>query len=334
MSETVESEPRTHGTGEAILEVDSLQKTFGGITAVDGATFEVEEGTVTGLIGPNGAGKTTTFNLISGFYEPDSGEVRYRGRDLQDVMRPSETEQSIWMSASGMTFGGIGAAVAASAGVSTLGLGGAALVGAGIGAGVYQAEEKVKNDVLDLKNKRPFRVSQAGLSRTFQLTRELQGMTVLENLMLAPQNQRGESLTNAWFRRGAVAEEEDEVRERAVEMLEFLEIDHLTNEYAGNLSGGQRKLLELGRVLMTDPDLILLDEPVAGVNPALTDKLLERIESLREQGYTFCIVEHDMEVIMNLSDTIIVMDQGKKLMQGTPEEVQNDQRVVDAYLGG
>jgi ABC-type branched-subunit amino acid transport system ATPase component len=334
MSETVESEHETHGTGEAILEVEGLRKTFGGITAVDGATFEVEEGTVTGLIGPNGAGKTTTFNLISGFYEPDSGEIRYRDTDLQDIMRPSETEQSIWMSASGMTFGGIGAAVAASAGVSALGLGGAALVGAGLGAGIYQAEEKVKNDFLEVKNKRPFRVSQAGLSRTFQLTRELQGMTVLENLMLAPQDQRGESLTNAWFRRGAVAEEEDEVRERAVEMLEFLEIDHLTNEYAGNLSGGQRKLLELGRVLMTDPDLILLDEPVAGVNPALTDKLLERIKSLREQGYTFCIVEHDMEVIMNLSDTIIVMDQGKKLMQGTPEEVQNDQRVVDAYLGG
>jgi ABC-type branched-subunit amino acid transport system ATPase component len=334
MSETVESEHETHGTGEAILEVEGLRKTFGGITAVDGATFEVEEGTVTGLIGPNGAGKTTTFNLISGFYEPDSGEIRYRDTDLQDIMRPSETEQSIWMSASGMTFGGIGAAVAASAGVSALGLGGAALVGAGLGAGIYQAEEKVKNDFLEVKNKRPFRVSQAGLSRTFQLTRELQGMTVLENLMLAPQDQRGESLTNAWFRRDAVAEEEDGVRERAVEMLEFLEIDHLTNEYAGNLSGGQRKLLELGRVLMTDPDLILLDEPVAGVNPALTDKLLERIKSLREQGYTFCIVEHDMEVIMNLSDTIIVMDQGKKLMQGTPEEVQNDQRVVDAYLGG
>ncbi|WP_276301427.1 ABC transporter ATP-binding protein [Halorussus lipolyticus] len=334
MSETVEAERETHGTGQAILEVEGLRKTFGGITAVDGATFEVEEGTVTGLIGPNGAGKTTTFNLISGFYEPDGGEIRYRNQDLQDIMRPSETEQSIWMSASGMTFGGIGLAAAASAGVSTLGLGGAALVGAGLGAGVYQAEEKVKNDYLEVRNKRPFRVSQAGLSRTFQLTRELQGMTVLENLMLAPQDQRGESLTNAWFRRGAVAEEEDDVRQRAVEMLEFLELDHLTNEYAGNLSGGQRKLLELGRVLMTDPDLILLDEPVAGVNPALTEKLLERIESLRDQGYTFCIVEHDMEVIMNLSDTIIVMDQGKKLMQGTPAEVQNDQRVVDAYLGG
>ncbi|WP_135825799.1 ABC transporter ATP-binding protein [Halorussus ruber] len=334
MSETVEADEQTHGTGEAILEVEGLRKTFGGITAVDGATFEVEEGTVTGLIGPNGAGKTTTFNLISGFYEPDGGEVRYRNQDLQDIMRPSDTEQGIWMSASGMTFGGIGLAAAASAGVSTLGLGGAALVGAGLGAGVYQAEEKVKNDVLEVRNKRPFRVSQEGLSRTFQLTRELQGLTVLENLMLAPQDQRGESLTNAWFRRGAVEDEENEVRQRAVEMLEFLELDHLTNEYAGNLSGGQRKLLELGRVLMTDPDLILLDEPVAGVNPALTDKLLQRIENLREQGYTFCIVEHDMEVIMNLSDTIIVMDQGKKLMQGTPEEVQNDQRVVDAYLGG
>lgn len=323
-----------HGTGEAILEVENLRKTFGGITAVDGATFEVEEGTVTGLIGPNGAGKTTTFNLISGFYEPDGGEVRYRGRDLQDIMRPSEAEQGIWMSASGMTFGSVGLAVAASAGASIVGIGGAALVGAGVGAGLYQAEEKFKNDYLDFRHSRPFQVSQEGLSRTFQITRELQGMTVLENLMLAPQDQRGESLVNAWFRRRSVAAEEEDVSERAVEMLEFLELDHLANEYAGNLSGGQRKLLELGRVLMTDPDLILLDEPVAGVNPALTEKLLERIEGLREQGYTFCIVEHDMEVIMNLSDTIIVMDQGKKLMEGTPEEVQSDQRVVDAYLGG
>jgi len=317
-----------------ILEVENLRKTFGGIVAVDGATFEVEEGTITGLIGPNGAGKTTTFNLISGFYTPDSGEIRYRGTDLQEIMRPSGTEQGIWMGASGITFGGAGIATATATGVSTAALGGAALVGAGVGAVLYRAEETLKDDYLDVKHSRPFRVSQAGVSRTFQITRELQGMSVLENLMLAPQDQTGENLANAWFRRGAVADEEASVRERAAEMLEFLEIDHLTNEYAGNLSGGQRKLLELGRVLMTDPDLILLDEPVAGVNPALTDKLLERIESLREQGYTFCIVEHDMEVIMNLSDTIIVMDQGKKLMQGTPEEVQNDQRVVDAYLGG
>lgn len=318
----------------AILEVEDLRKTFGGITAVDGATFDVEAETITGLIGPNGAGKTTTFNLISGFYEPDAGRIRYRGTDMQEIMRPSETEQGIWMGASGLTFGGAGVAAAATAGVSTVGLGGAALVGAGLGAGLYRAEQRLADDYFDVKHSRPFRVSQAGLSRTFQITRELQGMTVLENLLLAPQDQPGESLANAWFRRERVAESEAAVRERALEMLEFLELDHLADQQAGNLSGGQRKLLELGRVLMTDPELILLDEPVAGVNPALTEKLLQRIENLREQGYTFCIVEHDMEVIMNLSDTIIVMDQGRKLMQGTPEEVQNDERVVDAYLGG
>jgi len=317
-----------------ILEVEDLRKTFGGITAVDGATFDVEEGTITGLIGPNGAGKTTTFNLISGFYMPDDGQIRYRDTDLQEIMRPSGTEQGIWMTASGLTFGGAGIAAAAAAGTSAVGLGGAALVGAGLGAGLYQAEERVKDDYFDVKHFRPFRVSQAGLSRTFQITRELQGMTVLENLLLAPQDQPGENLANAWFRRGLVDETEASVRERAVEMLEFLELDHLADEQAGNLSGGQRKLLELGRVLMTDPELILLDEPVAGVNPTLTTKLLERIENLREEGYTFCIVEHDMEVIMNLSDTIIVMDQGKKLMQGTPEQVQSDERVIDAYLGG
>jgi branched-chain amino acid transport system ATP-binding protein len=319
----------------AILEVENLRKTFGGIVAVDGATFEIEEESITGLIGPNGAGKTTTFNLISGFYEPDSGTVRYDGRDLQDLMEPSRDEKLIWGGASGITFGALGGI----AGLGLFGLGpvpsvGTLAVGAGVGAGVYVGQEKIRQTREGHKNSRPFMLAREGLARTFQITRELSEMTALENLMLAPQEQAGENLVNTWLRRGAVADEEAAVRERAEEMLELLEIDHVRDEEAGNLSGGQRKLLELGRVLMLDPDLILLDEPVAGVNPALTEKLMDRIRTLRDEGYTFCIVEHDMEVIMNLSDTIIVMDQGKKLMQGTPEEVQNDQRVVDAYLGG
>jgi ABC-type branched-subunit amino acid transport system ATPase component len=173
-----------------------------------------------------------------------------------------------------------------------------------------------------------------GLSRTFQITRELQGMSVFENLLLAPQDQRGERLFNAWFRREAVDEDEARVRDQAEEILDLLELNHLRDEQAGNLSGGQRKLLELGRVLMTEPDLVLLDEPVAGVNPSLTQNLLERVRTLREEGYTFFVVEHDMEVIMNLSDTIIVMDQGDVLTEGTPEEVRQDERVIDAYLGG
>ncbi len=318
----------------AILEVDNLRKTFGGIVAVDGATFDIEEGSITGLIGPNGAGKTTTFNCISGFYEPDGGSIRFRGDDLQDLMRPSRDEKLIWGSASAFTFGVTGGI----AGLGFLGLGPAASLGtlaagAAVGAGVYVGQEQVKQSLSGHANTRPHMLAREKLVRTFQITRELTEMTTLENLMLVPQGQAGENLANTWFRRGAVASEEQAVRERAEEMLELLELDHVRDEQAGNLSGGQRKLLELGRVLMVEPELILLDEPVAGVNPSLTENLIDRIETLRDQGYSFCIVEHDMEVIMNLSDTVIVMSEGRKLTEGSPEEIQDDQAVIDAYLG-
>jgi len=319
--------------GEAILQVENLRKTFGGIVAVDGATFEVQRGTITGLIGPNGAGKTTTFNCISGFYEPDGGEIRYDGRETQELMAPSVQERAIWITSAAIGLGLLGYVLAWWRDLSTASTVIAGVVGAAVGAGIYLGQEAVRARSDRYSRNRPFKLSEAGLVRTFQITRELQNMTVMENLMLAPKDQRGERLWQAWLRRGAVAEDEASVRVRATEMAEFLELDHLLDEYAGNLSGGQRKLLELGRVLMTDPDVILLDEPVAGVNPTLTRKLLERIETLRDEGYTFLIVEHDMEVIMNVSDTIIVMAEGRTLMEGTPEEVQEDERVVDAYLG-
>jgi len=321
-------------SGDPIVEVEGLRKTFGGIVAVDGATFDIAEGSITGLIGPNGAGKTTTFNLISGFYEPDGGTVRYDGRDLQDIMRPHREETAIWGGASGITVGALGGIV----GLGPLGLGavpalGTTVAGVAAGAGGYLAKQRVTQRRPGHTNSRPHMLARDGLVRTFQLTRELGEMTALNNLMLAPQGQAGENLANAWFRRDAVADEEAAVRERAEEMLEMLEIDHLRDEPAGNLSGGQRKLLELGRVLMLEPQVILLDEPVAGVNPALTEKLMDRIETLRERGYTFCIVEHDMEVIMELSDTIIVMSEGKKLVEGRPEKIRNDEAVIEAYLG-
>lgn len=321
-------------SGEPILEVDGLRKTFGGIVAVDGATFEIQKGSITGLIGPNGAGKTTTFNLISGFYEPDGGTIQYDGRDLQEIMRPHRNETAIWSGASGMTVGTLGGIV----GLGPLGLGAAPAIGAtvaGVAAGVggYLAKQRATQRRPNHTNSRPYMLARDGLVRTFQLTRELGEMTALENLMLAPQGQAGENIANAWFRRDAVTAEEATIRERAEEMLETLEIDHLRDEPAGNLSGGQRKLLELGRVLMLEPQIILLDEPVAGVNPALTEKLMERIESLRADGYTFCIVEHDMEVIMELSDVIIVMSEGKKLVKGPPAEIRNNEEVIEAYLG-
>jgi branched-chain amino acid transport system ATP-binding protein len=314
------------------LEVQNLRKTFGGIVAVDGASFSVEEGSLTGLIGPNGAGKTTTFNLVSGFYEPDGGTVRYRGQDIQELMGPSRDERAIWTTSGAVTFGVVGLGLAATTGAAPAAAG--AVAGAAAGVGTYHGQEHIRRAVLGGTRSRPFQLAREGLVRTFQITRELSEMTVLENMMLAPMGQRGESLLQTWFRRDAVADQEAAVRDRALEVIDLLELDHLTDELAGNLSGGQRKLLELGRVLMTEPDVILLDEPVAGVNPTLTRKLLERIRDLRDEGYTFLIVEHDMEVIMNLSDTIIVMSEGKKLTEGTPEEVRTDERVIDAYLGG
>jgi ABC-type branched-subunit amino acid transport system ATPase component len=318
---------------DSILEVDDLHKSFGGIQAVDGATFDVETGSITGLIGPNGAGKTTTFNLVSGFLEPDGGEIRFKRQDVRELMRPPAEESRIWTTASGVVFGTVGLSAAAATSGSTVAMAGAGAVGAAVGAGIYAGQERAKRSS-GYRATRPYQMARNGLSRTFQITRELQGMSVFENLLLAPQDQRGERLFNAWFRREAVDEDEARVRDQAEEILDLLELNHLRDEQAGNLSGGQRKLLELGRVLMTEPDLVLLDEPVAGVNPSLTQNLLERVRTLREEGYTFFVVEHDMEVIMNLSDTIIVMDQGDVLTEGTPEEVRQDERVVDAYLGG
>ena len=250
------------------LRVEGLRKTFGGIVAVDDASFEVEEGSLTGLIGPNGAGKSTTFNCITGVHEPTAGTVHFEGEDITGLS--------------------------------------------------------------------PNAVANRGLVRTFQIARELEEMTVLENMMLAPKDQPGESVWRSVLpvARRSIIEEEEAVLEECWEMLEFFEIDHLAHEYAGNLSGGQRKLLELARALLTDPSMLLLDEPFAGVNPSLEKRLLEHVHELREEGYTFLIVEHDMDLIMENCEYIIVMHQGKVLTEGTPRDIKEDEEVIEAYLGG
>jgi branched-chain amino acid transport system ATP-binding protein len=250
-----------------MLEVRSLEKSFGGLRAVDSCSLEVKKGAITGLIGPNGAGKTTLFNLVTGFLRPDGGEILFKGERI-DGLPPHE-------------------------------------------------------------------VFRRKICRTFQITREFGHMTVLENLMLVPENQRGELILNTWFRPGLVKRQEREIRDKALAVLEFVELIDQKNEYAGILSGGQKKLLELAKTMMADPALILLDEPGAGVNRTLMRKLVGNIRELcAEKGITFLIIEHDMDLVMNLCTPVIVMSEGQKLAEGTPDEIRSDKRVLEAYLGG
>jgi neutral amino acid transport system ATP-binding protein len=253
--------------GDALLDVEEVVKRFGGIRAVDGASFDIGAGSITALIGPNGAGKTTLFNVMTGFYRGDHGSVRLAG---EEVLRLPA-----------------------------------------------------------------YAIARRGMVRTFQITKALAAMPVIDNMMLAAPDQPGERFHNVVFRIGAVRKREREVRGQALELLEVFNLAHLADAYAGTLSGGQRKLLELARALMARPRLLLLDEPMAGINPTLGRRLLDHMQRLRrEEGVTFLFIEHDMEVVMNHSDRVIVMASGRVIASGEPHEVRRDQRVIDAYLGG
>jgi branched-chain amino acid transport system ATP-binding protein len=249
-----------------MIIAQDVHKHFGGFRAVDGATIEIAEGSITGLIGPNGAGKSTLFNVIAGVLKPTSGKITMAGEDITGLS--------------------------------------------------------------------PHELFHKGLLRTFQIAHEFSSMTVRENLMMVPGGQRGESLWNAWFRRGQVAGDERALAKKADEVLEFLTIDHLADEKAGNLSGGQKKLLELGRTMMVDAKLVFLDEVGAGVNRTLLNTIGDAIVRLnRERGYTFCLIEHDMDFIARLCDPVIVMAEGKVLAKGKADEIMQNEAVIEAYLG-
>lgn len=249
-----------------LLSVQDLVKRFGGHVAVDGATFEVERGSITGLIGPNGAGKTTCFNCIAGVLRPDGGRVTFGGEEITGLP--------------------------------------------------------------------PYRVFRRGLTRTFQIPQELGALTVIENLMLVPEEQAGERVVESWLRPWRVAAQERALAERAHEVLAEVELGREAYNRAGNLSGGQRKLLELARALMSSPSLILLDEPSAGVNPTLTLRLVERIRDLRDRfGITFLVIAHDMDLMLRLCERLIAMADGRVLIAGEPLEVLENADVQSAYLG-
>jgi ABC-type branched-subunit amino acid transport system ATPase component len=239
------------------LETAELTKSFGGVTAVDGATVTFQHGKVNALIGPNGSGKTTFFNCVTGMIRPDSGRVMYRGHNLT--------------------------------------------------------------------GKPPHRIARAGIGRSFQLCRTFARMTALDNLLVAVRagNLKAQ-LTSSRNR---------EEIDRARGWLRRVGLDHLEGVEARNLSWGQQKLLELAGVLMGEPDTILLDEPAGGVNPALIDRIGALVRELNAEGRTFVIVEHNMDMVMSISDHVVVFDRGRPIAAGPPAEIRSDARVLEAYLG-
>ncbi|TQS72830.1 ABC transporter ATP-binding protein [Rhodobacteraceae bacterium] len=249
-----------------MIRVENLHKHFGGFHAVDGASLDIADGSITGLIGPNGAGKSTLFNVIAGVHPATSGRVLMDGEDITGLA--------------------------------------------------------------------PHVLFHKGLLRTFQIAHEFPTLTVRENLMMVPARQAGEGLGAALFQRGRIAKEEAALLKKADEVLDFLTVSHLKDEKAGNLSGGQKKLLELGRTMMVDAKVVFLDEVGAGVNRTLLNTIGDAIVRLnRERGYTFCVIEHDMDFIGRLCDPVIVMAQGKVLAEGPPDTIMQNDAVIEAYLG-
>ncbi len=249
-----------------MLEINNVNKFFGGLKAVHKASMKVEEGTITGLIGPNGAGKTTLFNTIAGLYDPDDGNIILNNEDISFL--------------------------------------------------------------------KPHELFAKGVLRTFQIAHEFSTLTVLENLMMVPSNQSGEKIINALFPSSKVKKQEEIIRDKAIEVIEFLNLKHLTQELAGNLSGGQKKLLELGRTMMVDAKLVLLDEVGAGVNRTLLNEISDAILRLnKEKNYTFFVIEHDMDLIEKICNPVIVMAEGEVLFEGTFNQVKSNDEVIEAYLG-
>ncbi len=248
-----------------MLSVEGLSRSFDGVKAVDGLSFDIERGGITALIGPNGAGKTTVFNAMTGFLRPDAGHVRFDGTEIT--------------------------------------------------------------------RKTPDAIARMGIGRTFQDCKTLAQLPALDNVMLAFQDAANETLPVALLRPRAMLASEREKSDRACALLEEAGLLGKKNELAGDLSFGQRKLLELCRVQALNPRLIMLDEPIAGLFPAMVVKMMEMIRRLRGGGNTVIFIEHNMKVVMELSDRVLVLNYGQLIADGTPEAVRNDPAVLDAYLG-